>query len=262
MSTASNSAGQTFCTQRRVYGFSLIELLVVMAIIAMLVGLLLPALGAARNTARRTQSATQARGIHSGLVGFAQNNLMQYPGLNGKGALVDGASASSTPGLGSVPAVRYSIMLDDGYFTGEYMISPFESKSPTTPGNQVNSSHFSYALMSIVDGSNALAETRASEWSDTVNSQAIAVSDRLTSGVYGTPGDYSSLESTGIGDWRGNVAWNDNHVTWEKSSTIENTKHKYGSPILPEDDLFDASPADGIGARMTFILANDLVGTP
>ena len=242
-------------------GFTLIELLVVMSIIALLIGVLLPALGAARNTARRTQSATQVRGIHSGMVAFAQNNLTQYPGLNGKGALVDGLSASSTPGQGSVPAVRFSILLDDAYFSGEYMISPFEAKSALTANNPVTTSHYSYALLSIVDGSNAIVESRSTEWSDTVNSQAVAVTDRLTAGTYGSTGTYNSLETTTPGDWFGNVGWNDNHVTWEKSSTLEYTKHKFGSAILADDDLFDAAMVDNIGARMTFELANDQIGS-
>ncbi len=262
MRTASKSAGQQRFSKRFGFnGFTLIELLVVMAIIALLIGVLLPALGAARAAARRTQSATQVRGIHSAMVSYAQHNLTQFPGLDGKGALVDGLTVSSTAGLGSLPLVRYSILLDEEYFTGEYMISPFESKTATTANNALTTQHISYAMLSIVDVSNGLVESRSTEWGDTVNPQAVVVSDRLKAGTYGSQTTYSSLETTDPGDWKGNLAWNDNHVTSERTSTIAYTKFKYGSPVIASDDLFDATTADGIGARMTFATANDSTGT-
>ena len=68
---------QTLNKPRR--GFTLVELLVVISIIALLIGLLLPAVGRARRSAQQARCLTNQRGIHQGLVAWAQNNDESYP---------------------------------------------------------------------------------------------------------------------------------------------------------------------------------------
>jgi prepilin-type N-terminal cleavage/methylation domain-containing protein len=72
-----SEASETAMSIRK--AFTLIELLVVIAIIALLIGILLPALGKARQSARQLKDSTQVRGLHQGMVTWAQNNSDEYP---------------------------------------------------------------------------------------------------------------------------------------------------------------------------------------
>ena len=60
-------------------GFTLIELMVVIAIIALLLAILLPALGSAKNSARRLACATNLKQIGVGLQRYLGRNYDRYP---------------------------------------------------------------------------------------------------------------------------------------------------------------------------------------
>ena len=195
-------------------GFTLIELLVVISIIALLIGILLPALGAARRTARQMQNSTQVRGIHNALVLYAQGNKTYFPGMTGAGALVTNAYE---------PVDNYTRLLEAGYFTGEYAIAPVDTKDTWTSGT-VTTANFSYAMLDIGNGASTL-KPEASEWRDTVNTEAIILTDRA---VGTSDADNRSLWTEVAGDWRGSVAWNDNHVTFESQDTQFLTRYEGG----------------------------------
>ncbi|MEM1444883.1 MAG: type II secretion system protein [Planctomycetota bacterium] len=84
--------------ERRASGFGLIELVVVVMLLSIGVALLLPMLGRSRGPARQMQNNTQTRGIHQGMIVFAQGNKSGggdgfFPGLNARGEAIalDGA---------------------------------------------------------------------------------------------------------------------------------------------------------------------------
>lgn len=258
-----------FIDSHRSKGFTLIELLVVISIIALLIGLLLPALSAARQTARRLQNSTQTRGIHQGFVAYAQSNKSLFPGLvaaNGStagdiflhGLDIPNYVNAGTPD-GGQPSARFMLMLNGNFVSSEYLISPGEirrdmepwdvSKGDVRNDGKIASTlnhYYSFALPQLASsptdaGFNPGPDLgRRMEWSDTLNSQAVMITDRLINApavVNAVPASHQSVWGEEPGDWSGSVTFNDNHVEYSPLSTIENTR--YGNnPDIPEDNLF------------------------
>ncbi len=91
-------------------GFTLVELLVVISIIALLIGLLLPAVGRARRSALQARCLTNIRGIHQGLVAWAQTNDEGYP-LPSDADRANATELASDPGLKNRTGNVWSLMI-------------------------------------------------------------------------------------------------------------------------------------------------------
>lgn len=251
---------------RRAAGFSIVDLLVVIVCITALLAIQIPTDAAARRTARRMQNSTQLRGIHQGLVTFANSNKEHFPGLNSRGeVLANSADNTGNSGRGDTVQARYWILLDGNFFTPDYAISPLETANVTALpwGDAVTpvvkwtdrEKHYSFAMLGYqADARNpkqvsAQTQGRAAEWQTTLNSQAIVLCDRNT----GLDADdkASSYHTGDPGDWQGSVLWNDNHVGFESMQYFE-TKYADGAlhsdPDFggPTDNLF-SSEADSNG---------------
>lgn len=223
----------------RSHGYTLAELAIILLLIVALVLILLPVVTSPRKRPRRQMpNNTQVRGIHQALVMYSQGNGAYYPGLDEKGGLID----ATTEG-------RLQLLLEANYFTGEYMISPNETKTAWTTG-KVTSANYSYAMPDIDAGPGG----RLREWRDTLNTEAVGLSDRNT----GTDADANvqSIHMADPGEWRGSVAWNDNHVVFETTHILETRNglryeatdvERANKPINPADNLFASdSPDDAL----------------
>ena len=92
-------------------GFTLVELLVVVAIIALLVSILLPALGKARESAKKVVCVSNTKQIALGCMVYLEDNELRYPDKkvkNDEGNLINASYTwlgkrvkDSTPGSGT-----------------------------------------------------------------------------------------------------------------------------------------------------------------
>ena len=221
--------------------FTLIELLVVISIIALLIGILLPALGSARKTARRIQNSTQMRGMQQACVIFGQGNKYLYPGLDSKREILAHVDIEGSDLSGGHPASRAMILVRDGFVSGDYVISPFDTDKiewTTTKFAVTNGKYHSYAMLRIQNGDgvgngiNRIWLTRkygtsgpnrpiskaVLEWSaDLSGSLAVVMGDRNTGkgSKFGAADDayvssYHGEKDDGL--WKGSVVFNDNHT--------------------------------------------------
>lgn len=105
--------------------FTLIEVLVVIALIAILIGILLPALGKARAATRAAKDGTQVKSLVQALIVFSQNHEDTYP----LPSLLDKANATmtaATPEGKDNTGNIYSILVFNGMLTPQLLTSPAE----------------------------------------------------------------------------------------------------------------------------------------
>ncbi len=110
-------------------GFTILELLIAVAVIAGLVGIMLPALGRSRGLARQIKDAANVRGIAQGLILFAQNNGDVYPlpSVLDKGSHSVKLAEGEDAGLKNQTKNIISILVYGTFFGPEICISPAES---------------------------------------------------------------------------------------------------------------------------------------
>ena len=119
-------------------GFTLVELLVVVAIIALLISLLLPALGRAQRAAKTLNDAANISQIHKGFLSYANadsKGRLPTPGLISRLAVPGagpGGGSAFVPGQGEEDITKnnssgvYSSMIAASFVTPEVLLSPVE----------------------------------------------------------------------------------------------------------------------------------------
>ena len=181
----------------------------------MLAAVIVPVYGRTTMGHRQMQAATHLRGIHQGQIFLAQGNNDWYVGLDRNGKLetdhvFTGVPQStdwngydqSTP---RAPAWRMRRLLDNQYFTGEYCISPSETKTVWLPGQPVDPSNFSYALLKI-EGDADSPRKREHKWG-TKSPLAVVLSDRGVDHGTGYTSVHAVRTPPNTVAWRGCVCW-------------------------------------------------------
>jgi len=176
----------------------------------------------------RMENATRLRGIHQGVFQYAQSNDRKYPGLgDDAGAPFMGHTDSDST------TSRLARLMDDDYFTGDFLVSPLENLTVATTASALHADNYSYALLQISHADPDADAGRETEWADTARSTAIIASDRLI-GTLKNPASVHSEDA-----WEGSVVWNDGHTSYERSIKVPETQYGDG-PLLKNDHLFVA----------------------
>lgn len=235
--------------------FALPDLVASVAGLAVLLSVSAAVLAEDEVTEQRLQNSTQLRGIHQGLVVYANSNKEKFPGLDSRGdTLENGPETTGNSGDGETTEARFWILVEHDFVTPEYIQSPREESwercwdpgfAETAP---IVYENYSYAMLDIAQD----ASNRRAEWTQSLNTLAVVLSDRNCS-------DLNEQEPFSIWndeEWHGSVLWNDNHVGYEETQVLE-TRYGTGKANLnedgePTDDLFTLETSTGDEALMTY----------
>jgi type II secretory pathway pseudopilin PulG len=224
------------------HGFSIIEVLVMMAVVLIAASLCLAAQEQNRRAAQQEQNSTQLRGIHQGMIIYAQANkagskMGWFPGVSAEGEIKQ-----------TEHGPKFKIMIESNIFTSAYIINPRDKGKEAweEDDGDLTTDHYSYAMLRVEDVEND--KGRYQEWRETINTRAIVLSDRNTKagderGSVWTDGD---PERKG---WHGSTAYNDNSTRFEETHIVADTKYGVGK-VNEQDDLFAA--ASKFDAMMTY----------
>jgi prepilin-type N-terminal cleavage/methylation domain-containing protein len=232
-------------------GFTLVELLVVMAIIALLLGLLLPALARARASARQVKDSTQIKQTHAGLVTASNDSqgVLPLPGeINRVGTI---AGRGDIDERRNQHANLWAAMIGRGYVNAQILVSPAEVNSRVIPCARYNMNRINPAqdvywdsgydpgspagnsptgfLADLTTQSNTSYGTmpldpalrRKVEWRNSGNARFAILGNRGPKGGTGTGNDFTQSKTLLIHgstkEWDGNTCYNDNHVDFGRT---------------------------------------------
>ncbi|MEM7228704.1 MAG: prepilin-type N-terminal cleavage/methylation domain-containing protein [Planctomycetota bacterium] len=266
---------------KRSRGFTLVELLVVIAIIALLISLLLPALAKARQNARSLKDKVQQKQIHQAMLTFANDNRERLPTPGLIDRLPDpNFNNQDVSGSGPQDYTQnttenlYSAMIALEFFQPELVIgasevSPlikeyteynFDAYEPASDdywdedfeadidGSDSGVSHTSFAHMALC------GQRRKIFWKSTAPSGKVMLATRGTKdGVFSGSGEDADeynrspvLQLHGPEkEWQGNVCFADNRVEVAKNFVPNGSNYEPIDQLgLQRDNIFNSEWMD------------------
>ncbi len=245
--------------------FTIIELLVAIAIIAVMVGLLFPAIGAIKRAARQQENNTQVRNIIQSMIAHSESHRGFFPGFDGFSFINNTVATTGNSGYGQTAEARYWILLDGNYLVGDSITSASETKVPWTQ-DAVTTDNYSFAMLRIANqgGSTSPNTTdayRREEWRNEQNPLAPLVSDRLVRDgsqvpTIGNTASYLSIhDGSDVGDWKGSIGFGDLSVEFGDTPKIPTRFAGYNNVDKPattnqneDDDIFDDGDSFALNA--------------
>lgn len=244
-------------------GYTMMEVLVAIAIIALLMALLLPVLSAGRTLVRKASSASNQRSIAAALMAEAQSNKNWLAGMKADGSGFEDSStiparpAANDPQycVGSAVEARYWILLNRANVDPRGFISPGEifDRSVAVVRSGVGLNHYSYGMRFIAAGGSTLMRDT---WRiENSHSQALTLGDRDINnapspwGNASLPGYCCSIWKEQPGQWQGHLCWGDGHVSYEKSGFQATRCDTF---FKPRDWIFSpGDPGNGYASNLT-----------
>lgn len=263
--------GLDMLNRRFARGFSLTNLVTIVVVLVaafVAIGVILPTLGRTHCGSRQLKDSVHVRGIHQGMVLWAQSNQDAYPlpsriDINNDTVAAEGRAKDTTANI-------FSILIYNNYFSPELCVSPAEVNpairvdenyafcEPPTAVNPKKAlwdpafsadftggktGNFSYGHM--VPANERLEKT----WKNTFDASQAVLGNRgpliVGMGGSGATRDYKAAKKSntflihgGRKTWEGNIAYNDNHVGFETSVAPELTTYKDTAGAEQRDCLF------------------------
>ena len=211
---------------RRGSGFTLLELLLVIAIIAVLAALLLPSLGKAKLQAMRANCVNNLQQLGIAFHSFAHDHGGKFPMLvstNDGGTLISDLGTTGVP-YEIAPAYQHLQALSNELVTPKILICPADVRTPAEKFARLQNDNVSY----LVAVNAPLGKSTA------VLSGDRNIAAATATGILQTDGDESPRFrwTDEIHKTQGNLLFADGHVEKQNNPTLKQTFTLVSTPVV------------------------------
>lgn len=210
---------------RRGWGFTLLELLLVIAIIALLAGLLLPTLGKAKLQAKRINCVSNLQQLGVAFHSFAHDHddkLPMHVSTNDGGTLISKLGTNGVP-YEIAPAYQHFQALSNELVSARLLICPADTRAAAEQFAALQNDNVSYLVVVNARFGNSLAVLSGDR-----NIAAATVTGILQT----TPDDNPHVRWTDeMHRGQGNLLFADGHVEKQNNPTLKKTFTLVSTPV-------------------------------